>query len=228
MAPEATDPPAAESPRGAGARGPAPRRAAAARVRSRRAALDPPRRARGPARHLRGGARGGLGHRARRARGPRDRGGARVLPGPLPGPAPPRAACASTGWGASRAAPTAASPSDGRRRGVDLPPQPHRLLRAPPGRGLRRPPVHRRDGGRRPASSVLPRPRRAPPAVPQRARDPARGHARRRGRGPDGGRDVRDRGPAQLVRRVASRPTGRPCTSRTRWRWPRGRASRSR
>ena len=56
------------------------------------------------------------------------------------------------------------------------------------------------DGDR--ASSVLPQPRRAAPAVPQRARDPARGDARRRGRGADGGGDVRDRGPAQLVRRV--------------------------
>ena len=45
---------------------------------------------------------------------------------------------------------------DGRRRGVDLPPQPHRLLRAPPGRGVRRPRLHRRDGRRRPASTAFP------------------------------------------------------------------------
>ena len=91
---------------------------------------------------------------------------------------------------------------DGRRRGVDLPAQPHRLLRAPPGRGLRRPPLHRRDRGRRPGLLRLPQPRRAAPAVPQRPRDPPRGDARRRGRGADGGGDLRDRGPAQLVRRV--------------------------
>ena len=78
-------------------------------------------------------------------------------------------------------------------------------------------------------ASSRPSPARlAAPAVPERPRDPARGDARRRGRGADGGGDVRDRGPAELVRRVvqdlrdAAAP---PLPGRGR---RRGRASRSR
>ena len=161
----------------------------------------------------------------RRARGSGDRGRARLVPHPLrgtsrAGPRPLRVGGTHLG-----AAPTAASTSRSRARaGLELPAQPDRPLRAPPGRGVRRPSVHRRDGRRRPRRERVSGARRAAPAVPQRARDPARGVARRRGRGPDGGRDVRDRGPVQLGRRLLQDLRHADSTCRSRWRSTRERS----